>query len=144
MKASDIEVGATYYVETLTYPARRIKATVVAVPVVRMTDYHWNKAETPYRRDGRADGARVRIEEPYAYAGKNVSPGTLIDVALPKVLRPWTDADDHARQTVREQDDHWAKLTELAKAHEILVERNGPSHARISFAHLERLLAGES
>lgn len=80
MKAAEIKVGEAYVVEH--EYACRGKATVLEVPVVRMVRVTYaggGGRVKPYRRDGRADGARVRIEPE----------GRIVDVSVSKVLRPW-------------------------------------------------------
>lgn len=93
MKAQDITVGEAYCAE-YEYN-RRGKVTVLEVPVVRMVmsmGAGGKRFRRPYRQDGRADGARVKVART----------GGTVDVALVHVLRPW-GADDDAREARRDE-----------------------------------------
>lgn len=101
MKTKDIVVGGTY-VAQVSYGEQRVKVTVLDVPVVRMREVtHWrdDKREMrmrPERADGRADGARVRCEQPtrHDWGSEKYPAGREVVVQLAKVLRPWTDDDE--------------------------------------------------
>jgi hypothetical protein len=140
MRAKDIKVGSAYLVEMDTYPVQRLKATVLEVPIVRMAFDYATKTEKPYRRDGRADGARVRTEQPYHYAGRTVEPGAVKDLPLVKVIRPWDDADDRDVQITLTRDKRWAALASRAVEKGIHVQRSGNS-ALIGWDELEALLS---
>jgi hypothetical protein len=145
MRKADIKIGAAYLVEMDTYPAQRLKATVLEVPVVRMMRVpQWTSdgkttVERPYRRDGRADAARVRTEWPYRYAGKMVYAGAVKDLPFAKILRPWSEADEHNAQISLTQDKRWASLASRAIERGVQIERSG-DRALIGWDDLEALL----
>lgn len=85
MKAKDLKVGEAYRAE-YAY-GKTGKVTLVEAPVVRMERMRAGAELRPYRNDGHADGARVKV----------ASTGQTVDVALTKVLYVW-DAEDEARE----------------------------------------------
>lgn len=92
MRAVDVKVGEAYLAEHEYNRAEKV--TVLEVPVVRMVRASWrldDKRMKPLRRDGRADGARVRIE----------ATGETVDIALVKIRSAWDESDDR-REVARE------------------------------------------